>query len=122
VLPCLSCKEQVSPDEAKVFAEVFLCPKCYRIAERLYRKGESELRMMLLILKESIRVAALKGELQFSFEKLDEMKREDLLSSLAKLADETRERTWEKPIQGQTPSRARTQQPALTVGGKPSSG
>ena len=90
-LPCLSCKKDTAPDRAKVFAEVFLCPDCYLIAERLYRRGESELRMMLLVLKESIRLAALKGELQFNFGQLEDIPKEDLLSHLAKLAGEARE-------------------------------
>ena len=89
-LPCLSCKQDVSPAESKLFAEVYLCSNCFTIAERLFRKGEAELRMMLLVLKESIRLAALKGQLQFSLQDLDDMKKEDLVSHLAKLAAEAR--------------------------------
>ena len=128
-LPCLSCKEEVPPNEVKVFAEVFLCKRCHKIAKRLYERGEAELRMMLLVLKESIRLAALKGELNFSLQYLDDMKKEDLMSHLSKLADEARKKSvpvtenesWKREILEPTQSLETTSLPALPVGGKPNS-
>ena len=123
-LSCLSCKEPVNPDEAKIFSAVFLCPKCFHIAERLYRKGENELRMMLLVLRESIRIAALKGNLQFGLEMLDDMPKPDLIAHLAKLADEARKQAI--PLedtkwihQDKIPSLENTKPLALPAGGKP---
>jgi len=126
-LPCLSCKKETPPDEAKVFAEVFLCSDCFLIAERLYRRGESELRMMLLVLKESIRLAALKGELQFNFGKLEDLPKEDLMSHLAKLADEAREQSvprskepWTNKTPAKTPLLGPTSPSAPSADGEPS--
>lgn len=125
-LPCLSCKKDTPPDEAKVFAEVFLCADCFRIAERLYRRGESELRMMLLVLKESIRVAALKGELQFNFGKLEDLPKADLMSHLAKLADEARAQSvprnknpWPSKTPDKTPLLAPTSPSVPSADGEP---
>jgi hypothetical protein len=125
VLNCLSCKCAVDTDEAKFFAALFLCPDCFTIAERLYRRGEAELRMMLTVLKESIRLAALKGELQFSLQNLDDMKKEDLIGHLANLAVEARKEVEQVKEQSKpwnkTPSLDPTLPPALSAAGKPSS-
>ena len=117
MLPCLSCKEEVNPAEAKLFAQVLLCPLCFVIAERLYKKGESELRMMLLVLKESIRVAALKGELGFSLQNLDDMDKQDLLTHQHELATEARKAATSTPW---TTSKDSTQPPALPAAGEQS--
>lgn len=89
-LNCLNCKCEVGSDEAKIYAQVFLCPDCFRIAERLHQRGEQELKMMMLVLKESIRVAALRGELQFRGMQPEDIPKEDLVSHLARLAAEAR--------------------------------
>ncbi len=124
-LPCLSCRKEVPPDEVRAFAEVFLCQDCHRVATRLYQRGESELKMMLLVLKESIRLAALKGELSFSLQNLDDMKKEDLLSHLSRLADETKRHavpvekkdTW-TTTRAQIPSPVSSEPRALTANAK----
>jgi hypothetical protein len=90
MLPCLSCKQEVPPADGKVFAEVFMCPSCFRIAERLLKSGDAELKMMLLVLKESIRVAALTQGLQYAEQYLGDMPKEDLVSHLAKMAAEVK--------------------------------
>ena len=127
-LKCLNCKEGVASDDVKLFAEVFLCTRCYYVAERLYLQGERELRMMLLVLKEAIRIAALKGELQFSVQYIEDMPKADLLSHLAKLAENTKKQATPMvdacPTSPDklTPSLVTTSPLALPVGGKPSTG
>lgn len=138
MLPCLSCKEDVNPAEGKVFAEVFMCPTCFRIAERMFSTGEAELRMMLLVLKESIRVTALTEGLQHCIQYLDDMKKEDLISHLAKMAAEVKkqavpvkvetdesvppgEMRWkQRKILEQTHSPEPMSLPALPAAGSPS--
>lgn len=63
-LPCMNCKQEVAPDEAKFFAECFLCPSCYLIAERTMQQGQRELHYLLLSLKELLRLAIIRGELR----------------------------------------------------------
>jgi hypothetical protein len=87
MLPCLNCKKEVESTEAKLFAQVYLCSDCYNVAERLYNKGQSELKYLLIVLKESIRVAALQGKLQFRAPGEDIPKKE-LLTQLAEMAEE----------------------------------
>lgn len=91
MLPCVNCKAEVEPQDVKFFGKIFVCPTCYLIAERLYTRGESELKMLLLILHESIRGAIVQGQLQFSPQQLDDMKREDLLTHLQTMAREVHE-------------------------------
>lgn len=90
-LSCVNCNADVSSDEAKFFAQVFVCPTCYAIAERLHQKGEQELKMMLVMLKECIRLAIVKKELQFSVQNLEDMPRKDLFTELATLAQDARQ-------------------------------
>lgn len=85
-IPCVNCGTDVPPNEAKFFGKIFICPACYKIAERLYQRGEQELKMLLLVLHESIRVAIVQKQLQFSPQQVEDMKKEDLLAHLQKLA------------------------------------
>jgi uncharacterized protein (DUF2225 family) len=111
----------------KLFAQIFICPKCYFIAEKLYSRGEQELKMLLLVLRESIRLAIVQHNLQFSPKQLEEMKREDLLTHLQKLARETRLQTLQKekacptPNDTKTPCKVITKLPAASADGKPTS-
>lgn len=89
-LACVNCGADVESDEAKFYAQVFVCPTCYAIAEHLHQKGEQELKMMLVMLKECIRLAIVQKRLQFPPQHLEEMPRKDLFEELAKLAYEAR--------------------------------
>jgi hypothetical protein len=93
MLSCLNCKKAVAPDQVKFFAEAFVCADCYLIAEQLYAKGQQELKMLLLLLKESIRVAIVKGELQFQPQQLRDMPKSDLLAHLAVLTEHAKTMT-----------------------------
>lgn len=127
-LSCVNCGADVHPDEAKFYAQIFVCPKCYSIAERLYTRGEEELKMLLLILHEAIRMSIVQGQLQFSPQQLDEMKREDLLEHLQKLAGKVRSGKPEREHEScPTPTSTRTRfkvtmsLPAGSVDGKQNS-
>jgi coenzyme F420-reducing hydrogenase delta subunit len=88
MLPCVNCKKEVEPDQAKMFAEVLVCPDCYTIAERLYERGNIELRMMLTVLKEALRLTLIRGELQFLQQQTEENKSEEVMKRFAKMAKE----------------------------------
>ena len=135
-LPCVNCGKAVDPNEAKFFAQVFVCPTCYAIAERLFERGEQELRMMLVMLKECIRVAIVKKELQFPEQNLEDMPRKDLFVELARLTQEARQEAlkneppqseharWKATTPTTTPSLESTKLLAAgkAVDGSPSSG
>lgn len=126
MLPCVNCKKDVDPDTAKFFGKIFICDDCYRIAERLYARGEQELKMLLLVLRESIRLAIVQGNLQFSLQQLEDMDKEDLLSHLQSIARNVREQKTKEEqcptkMPTRTPSRETIKPPALPAGGKPRS-
>ena len=62
-LPCMNCRRQVSQLEGKFFAQVFCCPTCFSISERLLQTAQQELEGMLLIMKEAIRIALIEQKL-----------------------------------------------------------
>jgi len=96
----LNCKKTVEQDQGKFFAEAFICADCYAIADQLYDRGQKELKMLLLLLKESIRVAILKGELQFQPQQLKDMPKSDLLAHLAILNAHAHSKIDEDPNVG----------------------
>jgi len=65
-LACMNCRKPTSNEEGKLFAEVFVCPTCYTMAERLYKRTEGELRGLLLVLKDKIREYLVQGKLHYS--------------------------------------------------------
>lgn len=87
-LTCLNCKQPVVSDNAKIFAEVFVCSSCYETAERLYRRSEGELKMLLLMLKESIRIALLEGRLFVGEQSPEDISKTDLLRMMVRLEEQ----------------------------------
>lgn len=65
-LGCMNCGKATDTNNTKFFAAVLLCPDCHTMAEHFYQRCEKELRYLLTMLKESIRVALLQK--QFSFQ------------------------------------------------------
>ena len=133
LLNCVSCGKEVATEQGKLYAQIFVCPDCYTIAERIQQRGERELRAMLSLMKETIRLAILKHELGFMELKLAEDVRTDLVTELAKLAEEARKAQREKqpcPSQAQSLAPIEIHSKVTTlldvtsqaVGGKPTSG
>ncbi len=115
-LPCVNCKKPVGSDEAKFFAQTFVCPDCFTVAERTYQQGDRQLRMMLVMLKECIRLAIVKGELQFPEHLTEDMPRKDLFTELQKLAQEARQQALkDEPPQSELAEWKRTQRTTATT-------
>lgn len=92
-LPCVNCHKDVESDQAKMFAEVLVCPDCYIIAERLFERGNKELRMMLTVLKEMIRLTLIRGELQFLQQQSEENSSEEVMKRFARMAQEIQQKS-----------------------------
>ena len=127
-LPCVNCGNEVEQKDAKFFAQILVCPDCFFLAERLYARGKKELSMLLLLLKESIRVAIVQKQLQFSPKVIEDMPQEDLFGELTKLAQVARARglnPGEEPCHPacstKIPSTETTPPSAPTAGGPSSS-
>lgn len=86
-LKCLNCSEPVPAEEAKVYAQVFVCPTCYDRAERLFKRSEKELKMLLTMLQEAIRVALIEGRLHFEAVKVEDVSKVDLMKALVGMED-----------------------------------
>ncbi len=61
-LPCLNCHAETDQEHAKFFAGVFLCGTCHDLAVHFHEKLERELKFLLTVSKESIRVALVQGK------------------------------------------------------------
>lgn len=109
MLSCVGCKREVSAGDGKLFAEVFVCDGCFLIASRLFERGQQELKMLLVVLKEAIRNEILQGRLQFqSADEVREVPKRDLITHLAELAEKARAQKENKcpPSPQMIPSRS----------------
>lgn len=64
-LACMNCRKPVPTGEVKFFAEVFLCGVCNTQAVHLHERLERELKHLLVMSKEAIRISLVKGEFSF---------------------------------------------------------
>lgn len=88
MIPCMNCQSPVPEKDGRVFAEVFVCPTCHAMAERMYVKCEGELRRMLLLLKETIRISLVEGKLRLPpAQALEEVSKEDLLKMIVTMTE-----------------------------------
>ena len=87
-LPCLNCQADVPGESALFFAGVFVCGDCHAIATRLLERGEQELRRMLTMQQEAIRIALINGQLRLGpAEVLEEIPKADLLKAIVDLVE-----------------------------------
>lgn len=86
-LTCLNCDASVVDSEAKIFAGVFCCPICYSRAERLEENLQLELRRLMTMTRETIRIALVEGKLHFGADSDKEVSKTALLQQIVKLED-----------------------------------
>lgn len=91
-LPCLNCKKEVEQNTGKFFAEVFLCGDCHTQAEHFFNRLGKELQYLLVMAKESIRVALVQGKFVFPESPAGEPSKRAVLESILQM-EERRERT-----------------------------
>lgn len=119
-LPCVNCKKLTAPDDAKFFAGVFLCSECGFIAEHFLEKGTEDLKGLLLMLKESIRVAAVRGELKLGVaEPMRDLSKKEVLQQIVTLRekmDASRSPTGPGDTPGQPGPAGRNAVPVRRVG------
>lgn len=99
-LNCMNCQAPVEQADAKLFAGVFVCPTCHMFAERLFRRSEAELKQLLVVLQDAIRIALIEGRLTpMEGGPLDEIPKQELLRTIVKL-QETRDAAKRHPSGG----------------------
>ena len=84
-LPCMNCGKQIPPGQSKIFAQVFLCETCSEVAKSFYEKLETELKHLLTVAKESIRVALVQGRFHLNEQKLRDIPKKELLEEILRM-------------------------------------
>lgn len=89
----MNCDKELEKGEMKLFAQVCVCSGCAKTAERMLDRANEELKLVLVMMKEAIRVALLEKKLQFATpDQIRSMKKGDLLSKLGDLVEKAQER------------------------------
>jgi hypothetical protein len=91
MLPCMNSKvcgnTSVDPKQAKMFAEVFVCPACYALAESVDAKLRADVKRMELMVREAIRIALVEGKLNPAAAALDDLPKTELLKEIVRLSE-----------------------------------
>jgi len=87
-LPCMNCQKPVEPSSAKTFAGVFVCPVCFLTAERLEQRATQELKALLTMQREAIRIALIERRLVLGpAEPLRDLSKKEVLEQVLQLAE-----------------------------------
>ncbi len=89
-LTCINCKKGVPAEESQFFDGVFVCKRCGVMAQRVYERGQKELQQLLLVFKETVRIALIEGRLHFGESAEPEVSKTDLLRTIVRLEEEKR--------------------------------
>lgn len=118
-LPCMNCGAEVPSSQAKFFAEVFVCTDCHAVAERMMQRTHKELKLVLAMMKDAIRMGLLQKKLRFRTpEELEKEDKADFLSRLGELVKAAQDRnaqTWNQSPDQKTPSGESMKLPATTA-------
>lgn len=95
-LPCMNCKHPVATNAGKFFAEVFLCEKCFTMAEHFYARLLRELQFLVTMSKEAIRVSLVQGKFSFPEGPAGEVSKRAVLEEIMRM-EEARSQSQEKP-------------------------
>lgn len=96
-MACMNCKKPVVANEAKLFAEVFVCPTCYETAVHFWEKLDRELRYLLVVAKESIRLALIDGSFFFPEGVGSEVSKREVLKEILRMQQAREEATCNPP-------------------------
>lgn len=102
-LPCMNCKADVAPDAGKFFAAVFLCADCQAMAVHFHERLERELKYLLTMARESIRISLVQGKFSFPEGPAGEPSKRAVLEEILKM-EEQRDQTAREQACQTTPS------------------
>lgn len=86
----MNCKAQVPAGKGAFFAEVFLCHTCHTQAVHFWERTEKELRHLLTISKEAVRLSLITGRFAFPEGQQGELSKREVLTEVLKM-EEARE-------------------------------
>jgi hypothetical protein len=85
----MNCKAPVAPGAAKLFAGVYVCLGCHEVASRLETRGTAELKALLTLQREAIRIALVEGRLVLGpAEPARELSKREVLQEVMRLVDQ----------------------------------
>lgn len=83
--PCMNCKKPITQAEGKFFAQVYVCETCFTTAESFYKKLEQELRQLLTMSKEALRIALVQGKFHLSEAKVRDISKKEVLEEILRM-------------------------------------
>jgi hypothetical protein len=87
-LPCLNCQKPVQATEARIFAGTFVCPACFAIATRMEARLTSELKRLLLMTREAIRISIVERRLVLGpADEARDLSKKEVLEAIIQLQD-----------------------------------
>lgn len=84
-LPCMNCKTVIASDAGMFFAQVFVCPTCHTQATHFFHRLEGELKSLLTLSQEAIRIALVKGQFHFPEGPRGEVSKREVLEEALRL-------------------------------------
>lgn len=91
-LPCLNCQKMVGGSDALIFEGVYCCPSCHAVASRALTRLEAELRSLLVLARESIRVSLIERRLHLPDKPEEDISKTDLLQAIVELQQKRSQR------------------------------
>jgi hypothetical protein len=91
----MNCKAPVPGGKGHFFAEVFICETCNTQAVHFWHRSEQELRNLLTITKESIRLSLISGKFVFPEGQQGDLSKREVLEEVLRM-EEAREQNARK--------------------------
>jgi|SRR5690606_32645055 len=85
MLTCLNCKAPVAEEDIKFFGKAFVCAVCHTTATHFYERLTKDLKNLLLVAHEAIRVALVEGRFHLAENGLKEVSKKELLEEILKM-------------------------------------
>lgn len=83
----MNCRAPVEESGGKLFKGVWTCATCHGYAERAYQRLQKELKYLLTVSGEAIRIALIEGRMHPPTEPAQEVSKADLLRTIMQVAD-----------------------------------
>jgi hypothetical protein len=93
IVSCMNCGKRAPADQFKLCFEVMVCSDCHVVATTIFDRGRTELRQLLTLLQESIRLALMEGRLAFPDGRVGKPSKRDILKTIVHLVETKDERT-----------------------------
>jgi hypothetical protein len=84
---CVCCKKEIDSDDLKVFSSVGVCPDCYEVADMVMKRGVLELKRLMTLMEEAVRVSLIEGRLSLHNDHKTSPSKKQVLSTVVTLVE-----------------------------------